>query len=120
MSKSFTIYLIAVDLYEDEIAKKMGINLHSEYGMKQMQEYRKGVRSDDELRARLSLETKYPNKYIDYSEIRNEADKINEERMKPYIEKAKVIYENQKQQEEKQEQGGPVKKLTRPKIYFIE
>lgn len=119
MSKIFKIYLIAVNLYEDEIAKKMGINLDSEYGLKQMQEYREGVRSDDKLRARLSLETKYPNRYIDYLEILSEVDKISEERMKPYIEKAKVIYEKQ-QQEEKQEQDGPVKKLTRPKIYFIE
>ena len=119
MSKSFVIYLIAVDLYEDEIAKKMGINLHSEYGLKQMQEYREGVRSDDKLMARLSLETKYPNRYISYSEILSEADKISEERMKPYIEKARVIYEKQ-QREEKQEQDGPVKKLARHKIYFRE
>lgn len=103
----FVIALIANTMYEEELAKRLGINTHSEYGRKRLNEYLKAERRDDEVRARWSLEASNPGKFISRYEAQVEAARIREERLKPYIEKAKIIHAK-RQQEEKQEQNGPV------------
>ena len=85
----FVIALQARTLYEEELAKKLGVNPHSEYGRKILNEYLKKQRREDELSARMHLNNKNPGKFYSYNEIRNEASEIEKKRLNPYVEKAK-------------------------------
>lgn len=85
----FVIAMIAGTMYEEELAKRLGINPHSEYGRKRLNEYLEEERKSDELSAKIHLQNSNPGKFISYAEIRSEANRIKQKRLEPYVEKAK-------------------------------
>lgn len=104
---SFINILVAQNMYEKEIARKLEINLHTEYGRKRLNEYLEQEKQIDVQNAIASLKRNNPGKFIRLSEIKAEAERIKNERLAPYIERANEISKNQ------QEENGPVKNLTR-------
>ena len=104
----FVIAMIAGTMYEEELAKKLGINPHSGYGRKRLNEYLEEERKSDELSAEIHLRNSNPGKFISYAEIRSEASRIKKKRLEPYVEKAK---------RKQKEQSGPVLEKTDEKPY---
>lgn len=97
----FVIALKAGILYEEEVAKRLGIDPYSEYGAQQLRNYLDEERKNDEDFARISLGTTNQGKYVSYNEIMNEASKISEERLQPYVEKATREYQERKEETKK-------------------
>lgn len=83
------IALQAKTMYEEELAKKLGVDPHSEYGRKVLNEYLEKQIRENELSARIHLSNKNLAKIYSYNEIRNEASEIEKKRLQPYVEKAK-------------------------------
>ena len=94
----FVNALIAQTMYEEELAKKLGINPHSEYGRKRLNQYLENQRKSDEHSARMHLQKNNPGKFINYDEVRREAGEISKRRLAPYVEKAKMQQRAKKQQ----------------------
>lgn len=98
----FVIAMIANSLYEEELGKRLGINPHSEYGRKRLNEYLEEERKSDELSAKIHLHNSNPGKFISYTEIRGEAGKIRQKRLEPYIEEATRIHKEKEEQKKKE------------------
>ena len=103
---------IAQNMYEEEIAKKLRIDPHTEYGRKRLNEYLEQEKQIDVQNAIAILKRKNPGKFIRLSEIRIEAERIKNERLAPYIEKANEISNNHQEESISQEQNGPTRNLT--------
>ena len=98
----FVIAMIANSLYEEELGKRLGINPHSEYGRKRLNEYLEEERKSDELSAKIHLHNSNPGKFISYTEIRGEAGKIRQKRLEPYIQEATRIHKEKEEQKKKE------------------
>ena len=98
----FVIAMIANSLYEEELGKRLGINPHSEYGRKRLNEYLEEERKSDELSAKIRLHNNNPGKFISYTEIRGEAGKIRQKRLEPYIQEATRIHKEREEQKKKE------------------
>lgn len=98
----FVIAMIANSLYEEELGKRLGINPHSEYGRKRLNEYLEEERKSDELSAKIHLHNSNPGKFISYTEIRGEAGKIRQKRLEPYIQEATRIHKEREEQKKKE------------------
>lgn len=103
---------VAQNMYEEEIAKKIGIDPHTEYGRKRLNEYLEREKQIDVQNAIAILKRNNPGKFIRLSEIRIEAERIKNERLAPYIEKANAI-NNQQEETIPQEQNCTVRNLTK-------
>lgn len=88
----FVNALVAQSMYEEEVAKRLGINPHSEYGRNRLNRYMEEQRKSDELSAQIHLQRANPGKFISLYEIRSEANKIRNKRLAPYVEKAKMLH----------------------------
>ena len=95
----FVNALVAQSMYEEEVAKRLGINPHSEYGRNRLNRYMEEQRKSDELSAKIHLQRDNPGKFISYSEISSEAGKIREKRLAPYVEKAKMLHKSNELQD---------------------
>ena len=93
----FVIAMIANSLYEEELGKRLGINPHSEYGRKRLNEYLEEERKSDELSAKIHLHNSNPGKFISYTEIRGEAGKIRQKRLESYIQEATRIHKEKEE-----------------------
>ena len=98
----FVIAMIANSLYEEELGKRLGVNPHSEYGRKRLNEYLEEERKSDELSAKIHLHNSNPGKFISYTEIRGEAGKIRQKRLEPYIQEATRIHKEREEQKKKE------------------
>jgi len=88
-------------MYHEELGKKLGINIDTEYGRRKLNEYLEEQRKSDEYSASIHLRTanKKPGKIFSYTEIREEASRIERERLASYIERAKRELDSVKQQD---------------------
>lgn len=88
-------------MYHEELGKKLGINIKTEYGRRKLYKYLEEQRKSDELSAGIRLFSSNKKKSIIFSsyEIREEARKIERERMTPYMERAKRELESMKEQD---------------------
>lgn len=94
----FAIALIADAKYRKELAERLGINPSTEYGIRKLNEYLDEERKSDELRASVRLQNNNPGKFFSYTEIRQEAKRIREQRLAPYVEQAKIEQKLNRQQ----------------------
>lgn len=94
----FVNALVAQRMYEEEVAKRLGINPHSEYGRKRLNRYMEEQRKSDELSSKIHLQRANPGKFILLYEIRSEANKIRNKRLAPYVENAKMLHKSKEPQ----------------------
>ena len=108
---SASILLMADILYRNDLAQQLEIDLNSKNGRKILEEYLEKEKVSDVFSAMNYFNNNMPGEFITISEIKHEAEKIKNKRLEPYIQKALRIH----QEQETQEQSGPVKKLIPPR-----
>ena len=82
---------LAQYIYEKELAEQLGIDLNTEHGRQKINDILFQEKRYDIQYAISKLKKENPGKFIRLSEIRYEAQKIQNERLAPYIEKAEQL-----------------------------
>lgn len=81
---------VAQKMYEEEVAKRLELDLETDYGRNSLIEYLKQERIFEVQTAISRLKKNFPGKFIKLSEIRLETDKIKREKLKPYFERIMI------------------------------